>query len=125
MRLDTLCERTWYEFKVIALNAAGSSPASTASQPVQTGSSPTSSASRTVHEAGLNAVAIATELHMKSPRCTGFENLMIEREVLESLLALMARALRKALPDEGISIGSHAFRTLGSSRGTRTVSGSS
>ena len=83
--MPQLPERTWYEFKVVAINSAGSSPPSLASQPVQTHTAPVSAAARAAQEqaaanANAAAAALAAELHTKSPRLTDAENLMIEHE---------------------------------------------
>jgi len=97
VRLDRLSERTWYEFKVVALNATGTSPASVASQPVQTSAAPVSPATRAAQEAAaVAAAALANELHMKSPRMPDSENWMLEREDPE-LLARYAQCKRELL----------------------------
>ena len=97
VHLSKLTERTWYEFKVVALNAAGSSPASLASQPVQTAAAPPSPAVKAAQEAAAAAAAaIAAELHMKSPRLTDTENLLVEREDPE-LLVRYAQCKRELL----------------------------
>ena len=97
IHLHDLSERTWYEFKVVALNATGSSPASTASQPIQTLAAPQSAASIAAQQsAAATAAALAAELHMKSPRLNDSESKLIENEDPE-LLARYAQCKRELL----------------------------
>ena len=86
VRLDRLSQQTWYEFKVVALNAAGSSPTSSASQPIQTAPAPLSAAAAAARDAAAAAAAnFAAELQQgKSPRIVGADDAshlsLLERE---------------------------------------------
>ena len=98
---EPLIERTWYEFKVVAVNASGSSPMSPASQPIQTLAAPMSAAAAAAAGAAAAAAAdaaaaLAEELQIKSPRLMDSENQMIEREDPE-LLTRYAQCKRDLL----------------------------
>ena len=80
VRLDELSARTWYEFKIVAFNASGSSAASAASLPIQTGAAPVSPA-----KSAAATAAVTAEMHLRSPKRTDSENMLMEREEPELL----------------------------------------
>jgi hypothetical protein len=76
VRLETLAGNTWYEFRVVARNAAGSSPQSTTSDPVQTAMSPAAQARQAEHAAAAAAMASslgAANAPTRSPRLSSRE----------------------------------------------------
>lgn len=75
VRLDALSERTWYEFKVLALNASGSSAASAASLPVQTLKAPVPAAVIAAkHAAAAKAAALSADRQQRSPQPSSRED---------------------------------------------------
>lgn len=97
VRLDGLSAGTWYEFKVVAVNAAGSSAASAASLPVQTSEAPASAATLAARNAAAaQAAALSAELRERSPRLSESESRLIAVEDPE-LLARYAQCKRELL----------------------------
>ena len=91
------CGQTWYEFKVVAVNIAGRSPASVATQPVQTAPAPGASAAAAAAAAAAATASLAAELSAKSPRVPSAEAIAMGEREDPTLLAQYNQTKRELL----------------------------